>query len=147
MFFGHGSVDGAQVDAGLLKGYTGSETAKELGHTVEAVGDHGCREVVWAGDDVGDDFGFLGIGDAGFEDADDGGRPVAHGPAAKADGFAEDGRIFHKSGRPATIGENDDAASLGTDLLTAAEPTEYRAEAHDSDEGPDEHASFSDASL
>jgi hypothetical protein len=44
---------------------------------MEAAGDHGGREVVRAGDDVGDDFGILGIGDGRLEDTDDGGGAVA----------------------------------------------------------------------
>src|SRR5712692_5762271 len=121
MFFGHGSVDGAQFDAGLLERDTGSETAKELGHTVEAVGDHGGGKMMRAGDDVGDDLRILGVGDGGLEDADNGGGAIAHGPAAKPDGFAEDGRILPKSGRPETIGENDDVASLNYARLTQAD--------------------------
>src|SRR6266403_974719 len=147
MFFGHGSVDGAQVDAGLLKGDTGSETAKELGHTVEPVGDHGGGKVMRAGDDVGDDFGILGIGDGGFEDADDGGRAIAHGPAAKPDGFADDARIFPKSGRPETVREHDDPGSLGTVVLWSDETAEDRVEAHDFEEGAVDDASLNFARL
>ena len=100
-----------------------------------------------AGDDVGDDFRILGIGDGGFQNADDGGRAITHGPAAKPDGFAEDGRIFHKSRRPETIGENDDAGSLGTVVLTADETTEDRVEAHDFEEGAVDDASLNYARL
>src|SRR5439155_24881491 len=135
MFFGHGPVDGAQLGASLIEGDTGSETAKELSHSMDAAGDHSCREVVRAGNDVGDDFGMLGIGNRGFEDADDGGRSTAHGPAAEPDGFAEDGRIFLKSGRPEAIRENDDAGSLGTVVLRSDETTEDRVEAHDFEVG------------
>src|SRR5712692_6013721 len=128
MFFGHGPIDGAQLGASLIEGDTGSKTAKQRGHAMEPVGDHGGGKVMRAGDDVGDDFGILGIWDGGFEDADDGGRAIAHGPAAKPDGFAEDARIFPKSGRPETIGENDDPGSFGTVVLTADETTEDRVE-------------------
>src|SRR3989454_8564914 len=67
MGFGHSPVDGAQLGASLIDGDTGSETAKEFGHAMDAAGHHGCREVVRAGDDVGHDFGVLGIWDGGFE--------------------------------------------------------------------------------
>ena len=40
---------------------------------------------MWAGDDVGDDFGFGGIGDGGLEYADDG-----RGAGAEANGLADD---------------------------------------------------------
>src|ERR1700693_4139832 len=102
---------------------------------MDAVGNHGGREVVRAGDDVGDDFGIVGIGYGRFEDADDGGRAITHGPAAEPDGFAKDGRIFPKSGRPESIGENDDAGSFGTVVLRSDETTEDRVETHDFEEG------------
>src|SRR5260370_13207843 len=147
MCFGHGPVDGAQLGAGLIEGGTGSESAKELGHAMEAAGDHGCREVVRDGDDVGDNFGFLRIGDAGFEDADDGAVPIAHRPAAKPEGFADDGRILPKSGCPETIGENNDAGSVGTVILRSDETPEDRVEAHDIEERAVDDASLHYARL
>src|SRR2546425_12434894 len=98
---------------------------------MDAAGDHGGGKVMRAGDDVGDDFGVLGIWDGGFEHADDGGRPIAQHTAIEANGFAEDGRIFLKSGRPETIRENDDAGSFGTVVLRSDETTEDRVEGHD----------------
>src|SRR5260370_36104539 len=130
MCFGHRSVDGAQLGASLIESGTGSETAKELRHAMEATSDHGCREVVRAGDDVGDDFGILGIGDGRFEDADDSGRAIAHGAPAEAHSFTEDGRILPKSGGPETIRENDDAGSFGTVVLRSDETSEDRVQAH-----------------
>src|SRR5437867_6982261 len=102
---------------------------------MDAAGDHGCREVMRTCDDVGDEFGILGVGDGGFEDADDGGRTIAHKPAVEPDGFAQDGRIFSKSGSPETIRENDDASSLRTVVLGSDETAEDRVEAHDIKEG------------
>src|SRR5260370_19949244 len=130
MRMGNGPVDGAQLSASLIEGGTGRETAKELRHAVETASDHGCREVVRAGDDVGHDFGILGIGDGGFEDADDGGRPVAHGAPAEADSFAEDARILPKSGCPETIGENRDADSFVTVILMSDETSDDSVHDH-----------------
>src|SRR5467141_4045763 len=131
MCIGNGPVDGAQLSASLIEGGTGSETAKEFRHAVEAASDHGCREVVRAGDDVGHDFGILGIGDGGFEAADDGGRSIAHGTPDEAKGFAHDARIFPKSGCTETIGENDYTGSFGTVVLRSDERAENRVQAHD----------------
>jgi len=72
-----------------------------------------------AGDYVGDDFGILGIWNAGFQDANDCRRPITY--AAEANGFAEDRRILAKSSRPETICENDDAGSFGTVVLRSDE--------------------------
>ena len=68
-----------------------------------------------AGDHVGDDFGILRIWDARFEDANDCRRAITD--ATEANGFADDRRILVKSGRPETVGENDDAGSFGTVVL------------------------------
>src|SRR6266700_2733548 len=130
MGFGHSPVDGAQFGASLIDGDTGSETAKEFGHAMDAAGHHGCREVVRAGDDVGHDFGVLGIWDGGFEDADDSSGSTSHGAAAEANGFADDARIFPKSGGPETIGENDDAGSFGAVVLRPDETPKDRVEAY-----------------
>jgi len=50
-----------------------------------------------AGDDVGDDFGILGIGDGGFEDADDGGRADCPWARCQAGRFLPRTRIFIES--------------------------------------------------
>src|SRR5271168_1697013 len=102
MFLNHGPVDGAQLGARLVEGGTGSETAKELGHAMDTAGDHGGGDVVRAGNDIGDDFGVLGIGDAGFENTDDSGRTIAKDTDVKANCFADDRRIFLESGGPET---------------------------------------------
>src|SRR5258708_37274351 len=102
---------------------------------------------MWAGHDVGDDFSILGIGDGGFEDADDGGRTVAHEAAVEPKGFAKDGRIFPEGGRPETIGENGDAGSFGTVVLRSDEPAEDRVKAHDFEKVPAHHASLNYARL
>src|ERR1700726_5031867 len=108
MFFGHGPIDGTQFGASLIEGDTGSETPKELGHTMEAVGDHRRGSMMRAGGDVGDDFGVLRIGDGRFEDADDSGGPIAKQTAIEANGLTDDARISLESGGPETIGEDDD---------------------------------------
>src|SRR4029077_14582387 len=86
--------------------------------------------VVRAGDDVGDDFGFLGIGDGGFEDADDRSGSSSHESAAELNGFADDGRILPKSGGPEPISENDDAGGFGAVVLRPDETAQDRVEAY-----------------
>src|SRR5215470_6669143 len=130
MIVEHRPIDGAQLGASLIEGDTGSETTKELSHAMDTAGNHGGGEVVRAGDDIGDDFGVLRICDAGLEDADDGRRPIAKDTAIKANGFAEDRRIFLKRGRPETIGENDGSGSVGAVVLRSDETTEDRVKPH-----------------
>src|SRR5690349_692448 len=130
MFPGHYLVNRAQLGASLIECGGGSETSKDLGHAMYTTGDHGRGEVVRAGDHVGNDFCVLGIWDTGFEDTDDGGRPIAEGSAIKANGFADDRRIFLKSGCPETIGENDHAGSVWAVVLRFDETTENRVKAH-----------------
>ena len=50
--------------------------------------------------------------------------------AAEANGFADDRRILVKSGRPETVGENDDAGSFGTVVLRSDEAAEHGMKAH-----------------
>src|SRR5947207_9052236 len=147
MCFGHGPVDRAQLGASLIEGGTRSETAKDLRHAMDAAGRHGCREMMRTGDDVGDEFGILGIGDGWFEDTDDGGRTIAHKPAVEPDGLAQDGRILPKSGSPETIRENNDASSLRTVVLGSDETTEDMVEAHDIKEGAADDAGLHYARL
>src|SRR5260370_17945460 len=97
---------------------------------MEATSDHGGGEVVRAGDDVGDDFGILGIGDGRFEDPDDGSGAVTQGAPGEAHSSAENGRVFSKSGCPKTIRENDNAGSFGTVVLRSDETAEDRVKAH-----------------
>src|SRR5262245_55357894 len=51
--------------------------------------------------------------------------------ASKANGFADDGRVFLKSGRPETVRENENAGSVGTVVLRSDETTEDKVEVHD----------------
>ncbi len=64
MLLHHGGVDRAQLGAGLFERRAGGEAAEQLGHAMDAAGDHGGREMMRAGDDVGDDLGFGRIGHA-----------------------------------------------------------------------------------
>ena len=129
MFLHHGRVNGAQFGASLVESGAGSELAEELGHAMDAARDHRGGKMVRAGDDVGDNLGVRGIWDRGFKDADDGGGTIAN--AAEANGFADDVRIFVESGRPETIGEHDDASSVGAVVSRSEETAEDRMKAHD----------------
>jgi hypothetical protein len=90
MFLDHKPVDGAQLGASLIEGGTGSEMAEEFSHAMD-----------------------MGICDAGFEDTDGGGRPIAKDTAIKANGFADDRRIFLKSGRQKRYVRTTTPAALG----------------------------------
>ena len=67
--------------------------------------------------------------------------------ATQANGFADDGRIFLKRGRPETIGENDDAGSIGAVVLRSDETTENRVKAHNIEVGAADDASLNFARL
>ncbi len=73
MLGNHRAVGSAQVGARCVKVCAGSQAAEEFGHAMHAAGDHGRGEMVWAGDDVGDDFSFGWIWHGRFKNADDGG--------------------------------------------------------------------------
>src|SRR5713101_3751129 len=128
MILEHRSVDGAKFGAGLIESDTGSEAAEEFRHAMDAPVLHGRGQMMGAGDNVGNDFGIRGIGDRGFEDADDRGRPIAEA-AAKAKGLTHDGGIALESGRPETIGQDDDAIGFRAVILRADETAEDGMEA------------------
>src|SRR5262245_19935899 len=110
MFLLNRGINCLQLIASLFEGCSGSQTAKELGHAMHADRNHCRREMVRAGDDVGDDFGVLRIRDAGLEHTDYRRNSIAK--AAESNCFAEDRRITVERGRPETIGENSNAFGL-----------------------------------
>ena len=82
---------------------------------MNAAGDHRGGQMVRAGDDVADDFRIRGIGNAGFEDANDRGGAIAD--ASEANRLADHAGIFFEDGRPEAIRENDDAGRVGAVVL------------------------------
>ena len=62
----------------------GARRREDLGHAMFAAGDHGGGEMMRAGDDVGDDFGFDGVGNRWLEDADDGRASARRGSSQDA---------------------------------------------------------------
>src|ERR1700739_2212044 len=124
----HRGVGGAQLSASLIESDSSSETPEKLRHAMDAASDHGCGQMMRAGDYVGDDFGILRIGDARLKDSNNCRRAITG--ATEANGLAQDRRILVKRGRPETVGENDDAGSLGTVVLGRNEATEHGTKAH-----------------
>src|SRR6266851_9048734 len=129
MVFEHRTVDGAQFGAGLIESDTGSEAAEEFRHAMDASILHGRGQMMGAGNNVGNDFGIRGIGDRGFEDANDSGRSIAEA-AAEANSLTDDEGIALESGRPETIGQDDDASGFRTVVLRADETAEDGMKAH-----------------
>ena len=114
----------------------GSEAAEKFGHAMDAAGDHGGGEMVRAGDDVGDDFGFGGIRHGRFEDADDGGRARAAGVAGiELDSFADHGGIAVERVGPEAIGEDDGAGGVGAVIVRVEQAAENGVQAHDVEVG------------
>src|SRR5271163_832664 len=91
-----------------------------------AAGDHGGGKVMRAGDHVGDDFGFSGIGDGGFENADDRG-----GARIQANDLADDRGIALADGGPETVGKDRGAGGLGAVVAIVEQTPEDGAQAHD----------------
>jgi hypothetical protein len=142
MLLDHGGVRAAHIGARRFDGGSGSQAAEELRHAVDAALHHGGGEMVRAGDDVCDDFGIGGIGNAGLEDADDGG-----GTGAEADGLAEDRGIGVERVRPEVIGQHRCARSGGAVVGGAEKATEHGGEAHDVEVRPADDAGADFARL
>ena len=113
---------------------------------MDALGHHGSREVMGAAGHVGDDFGLLGIRNTTFEHANDRGGAIAPN-AAKVNGSANDGRISVKRVRPETIGEHDDAGSLGAVIIGPDEAPEHGMQTHHLEIGAVDHAAIDFARL
>src|SRR5882762_4737643 len=128
MILEHRSIHGTKFGAGLIESDTGSEAAEEFRHAMDAPVLHGRGQMMGAGNNVGNDFGIRGVGDRGFEDADDRGRSIAE-TAAKAKGLTDDRGIALESGRPETIGQDDDAIGFRAVILRADETAEDGMEA------------------
>ena len=67
----HPRMYSAQLRARRIEIGAGSEPRKHLSHAMFAAGHHGGRQVMRAGDDVGDQFRFHRVGDGGLEDTND----------------------------------------------------------------------------
>src|SRR5438270_7694571 len=67
----HGRMHGTQLRSGSLEISAGSKTRKHLGHAMLAACHHSCREMMRAGDDVGDHLRFHWIRNGWFQNAND----------------------------------------------------------------------------
>src|SRR5580704_19094742 len=124
----HRRVGGAQLSAGLIDGDSRSETPEKLRHAMDAPSDHGCGEMMRAGDDVGNNFGILRIWDARLEHANDCRGAIPD--ATQANGFADDRRILVKRVRPETVREHDNARIVRTVVLRSNQTAEHGTQAH-----------------
>src|SRR5215471_4107848 len=138
-------VNCLQLAASLFEGCSGSQAAKELGHAVHAARNHCRREMMWAGDDVGDDFGVLRIRDAGLEHTDYRCNSIAK--AAELNSLTEDRRIFVERVCPETIGENRNACCLGAVVLRTNKAPKHRMKTHHIKVGSADHARADFAGL
>ena len=76
MLLHHRRVNRAQFGARLLERRARRQPAEQLRHPMDAPGHHRRRQMMRAGDDVGDDLGFRRIRHRRFQHADDGRRRV-----------------------------------------------------------------------
>src|SRR4029077_10958684 len=113
----------------LIESGSRSETRKQFGHSMDTLGNHGCREMMRTAGDVRDDFGLLRIWDARFEHADDRGGTIAL-DAAKINSFANNGRISVEGLRPETISEDYNASGFRAVILWPDEAPEHGTETH-----------------
>ena len=72
MLFHHGALGRAELGASLFERRARSQPPEQLRHAMDAPRHHGRRQVMRAGDHVGDDLRFRRIGDGWFEHPDHG---------------------------------------------------------------------------
>jgi len=130
----HRLVLGGEFGASGFESGVRLEAREDVGHAMKAARDHCRGEVMRAGDDVGDEFGFDGIWDGRLKDADDGCGARAL-EAAKANDFADDGRIGVKRARPEFVSEDSHALRLGAIVGGTDEAAEDRLETDDVEVG------------
>src|SRR5579885_2863675 len=130
MIADHVGVDRAEVGASSLESYTRFQAGEEFRHAVDASGNHRGGKVVRAGHDVGDDFGVGGVGNGGFEDADNSG-----GATHEANAFANHGGIAVECVLPESVGENGGTRGLRAVILLTEQAPENGMQAHDFEVG------------
>ena len=95
---------------------------------------------------VGDNLGFLRVWDARLEHTDDCASAIAP-DAAKLNGPANNRRIFPERVRPETIGEDNDAGSVGTVIFRSNQASEHGTQSHHLEIGSVDHAAINFARL
>ena len=131
----HGAVHDAKLGERRVEVGTRREPAEELRHAVDASLDHRRIEMMRAGDDVGDDLGLLRIRHRRFEDADNGG-----GPIAQPDDLADHARIALERARPEAIGEHGRAFGVPAIVSRTEEAAHHRTKPHHVEVGASNHA-------
>src|SRR5258708_2982732 len=96
---------------------------------------HRCPEMMRAAGHIRDDLGFLRVWDARLEEADDRASGMTSN-AAKLNGLANNRRIFPERVRPETIGQDNDAGSLGAVIFQTDEAPEHGTQSHHIEIGP-----------
>ena len=125
MCLNHSGVNRAQFGARLVETHARSQAAEQLGHAMDASGDHCGGEMMGTGHHVGDDLGFRGIWHRWLQHTDDSGRACV-----KSHGFADHRRIALEHVRPKAISKNTCAGGVWTVVVHVEQPAEHRVQAH-----------------
>src|SRR5262245_20848636 len=113
---------------------------------MRAFGYHRCPEVMRTAGHIRDYLGLLRIRDGRFEHADDrAGAITLH--SAKLNRLPDNRRISPERVRPETIGENNNAGSLGTVILRSDQASEHRTQSHHIEIRPVDYAAIDFARL
>jgi len=121
MLFNHRGVGDPELRPRLFQSRARGQPAEQLRHAVDAPGDHGGREVVRAGDDVGDDLGLCGIRDGRLQHPDDG-----RDPRAQLDDLSEHRGVAMQRGRPKVVRQDHGAGGGWTVVPHVEQPPHHR---------------------
>ena len=116
--------------------------AEELRHPMLAAGHHRRRQMMRAGDDVGDELGLGRIRHGRLEDADNGRRA-----GAEANGLAEHLRIAVERGGPEAVRQHRRARRVLPIVARAEQAADHRAQPHHLEVRPADDAGANDARL
>ena len=138
----HRGMDPAQFGPRGLDVRARAQAAEQLGHPVHAASHHRGREMVRAGDDVGDDLRFGRIGHRGLEHADDGGHAFV-----EAHGLADHRPVALERRGPEPMRQHRRAGGLRAVVGRAEQAAHCRPQAHDVEVRAVDDAGTHDARL
>jgi hypothetical protein len=125
MLFQHSGMYDPQLSASRFEIRARREPAEQLSHAMHAARDHGGREVMRAGDHVGNDLGFGRIRHRRFQYAYDGCRA-----RAETDGLANYRRVAFERRGPEAVREDGGARGAGAIVAHIEQAAQDRVKAH-----------------
>jgi hypothetical protein len=138
----HRGMYARELGACRVYGRARGQPAEEVRHAVFAIGIHGGPKMMRARHHVGDQLGLRRIRHRRFEDTDH-----CRDARTEIDRLIEHRRIAAQHVFPEPMRQHDRTGSAGTIIGRRQQSAEHRAQAHDLEERPVDHARLDQAGL